>query len=122
MWWHQLLSEFSGTTTWKSIEDLKTKYVQDFPTDKLVTIPVVKLQDYNSVPCHLTEEDIMANIEMEEKETLEKRSQILHGKKQDILNIIANRQLPKTYVSKKLNDLLFEEVIATYECTCQQGT
>ena len=62
----------------------------------------------------------MANIEMEEKETLEKRSQILHGKKQDILNIIANRQSPKAYVSKKLNDLLFEEVIATYECTCQQ--
>ena len=85
-----MLSNCSGVMTKKSVENLKTKYVQEYPTDQLVSIPVVKLQDYNSVPFHLTEEDIRANIEMEEKETLEQRSQLLQGKKQDILAILAS--------------------------------
>ena len=59
----------------KSMGDLVTKYMQDCPTDKLVSISdEVKLQDYNSVPFHLTEEDIRANIEMEEKEVIEQRN------------------------------------------------
>ena len=68
----------------------------------------------------------MANIEMEEKETLEQRIQLLQGKKQDILAILANwsynhqSQPDVEQMSKKLNDLLFEEIIATNECTCQQ--
>ena len=103
-----------------------TKYVQEFPTDKLVSIPVVKAQDYKSVPFHLTEEDIRANIDIEEEEILEQRTQLLYRKKQDILAILANwsfnfqSQLEMGQISKKLNDLLFEEIIAMYECTCQQ--
>ena len=83
--------------TKKSIGDLITKYVQEFPTEKLVSIPVVKLQDYKSAPLLLTEEDIRANIEMEEKETVQQRSQILQGKKQDILAILANWSFKKTF-------------------------
>ena len=97
------------------MNDLMSKYVQEFPTDKLVSIPVAKLQDYKSVPFHLTEEDIRANIEMEKKESLEQRSHLLDGKKQDILTILANwsfnhqSQPEMKRISTELNDLLFEE-------------
>ena len=80
---------------------------------------MVKLQDYKSVPFHLTEEDIRANIETEEVETLEQKAKHLDTKKPDILAILASTSF-QDQISRKLNDLLFEEIIATYDCSCQQ--
>ena len=71
-------------------------------------------------------EDIKANIEMEEKEILEQRNRVLHGKKPDVLTMLASWSFNRRSVyqmesmSKKLNDLLFEEIIATNDCSCQQ--
>ena len=64
-----------GQKSFKSIEDFKTKFQLEYKTERLISIPVVKLQDYRSVPVHLTEDDIRANIKMEEGEILEERLQ-----------------------------------------------
>ena len=64
-----------GQKSLKSIEDLKTRYKEEYTTDQLISIPVVKLQNYKAVPVFLTEDDIRANIKMEEGEILEERLQ-----------------------------------------------
>ena len=72
----------------KSIEDLKLKFKQEYPEDKLISIPVVKLQNYSSVPVHLTEDDIRANIKVEEEEVLQERIPLIEAKKRDVLDIL----------------------------------
>ena len=62
-----------GQKGFKSIEDLKTKFQEEYKTERLISIPVVKLQDYRSVPVHLTEDDIRANIELEAEEIVRER-------------------------------------------------
>ena len=54
-----------GLKSRKSLDDLKVKFKQEYSTDQLVSIPVGKLQDYLSVPVHLTEDDVRANIKLE---------------------------------------------------------
>ena len=115
---------FPGVPTLKSIRELKADYVKGYPTHKLVTIPVVRLQDYKSVPFHLTEDDVRANINAEEKEMLTERSRLLEQKKGDVLAILDswsfNTQSHQKIqaVSTKLNNLLFEEIIASADCAC----
>ena len=46
--------------TLQSIEDLKTKFLQDHNPGELISIPVVKLQNYNSVPVHLLLQERLA--------------------------------------------------------------
>ena len=101
-----------GIKSYNSLEDLKTKYKQEYPTDQLVSIPVAKLQNYKSVPVHLTEEDIRANIKPGEKEILEERAALIRAKKQDVLQVLAHIQsqgdVQRTAKAKELNDLLFD--------------
>ena len=59
--------------TLQSIEDLKTKFLQDYNPGELISIPVVKLQNYSSVPVHLTMDDIRTNVKLEEEEILQER-------------------------------------------------
>ena len=117
-------STFSGVITRKSIEDIKSKFLQEYSTEKFISIPVVKLQDYSSVPFHLTEDDVRANIEAEEEEILEVKRQLLKQKKQDILSLLANwgfnlqSQAAVEQLSNSLNNLLFKQIIASYDCNC----
>ena len=62
-----------GQKSFKSIEDLKTKFHLEYKTERLISIPVVKLQNYRSVPVHLTEDDIRANIKLEAEEIVRER-------------------------------------------------
>ena len=112
-------------TTRKSIEDLKSKFLQEYSTEKFLSIPVVKLQDYSSVPLHLTEHDVRANIEAEEEEILEVKRHLLQQRKQDILSLLSNwgfnlQHAAVQQISDSLNNLLFKQIIASYDCTCTE--
>ena len=78
--------------------------MEEYPTDQLVSIPVVKLQDYRSVPVHLTEDDVRANIEQEEEEIVEERITFIRSKKQDVLDILkrfhSQKIIETTYIFK----------------------
>ena len=84
----------------------------------MISIPVVKLQRYESVPVCLTEDDVRANIEMEEEEILEEKIPKVRSKKSDILSILSKLKFnPMSYsniteVSGELNDLLFDDVFS----------
>ena len=99
-----------GMKSYYSIEDLKAKFKQEYPGDQLISIPVVKLQNYRSVPVYLTEDDIRANIKQEEEEVLQEKSSLIKAKKQDVLNIIRHFHSHKGIetTATALNDLLFE--------------
>ena len=108
-----------------SIDDLKSKFKQEYPSDQLISIPVVKLQDYRSVPVHLTEDDVRANIELELKEILQQRTQMINAKQQEILKILNfwqnnfQSKLATTQAAKDLSDLLFGFVFTGEDdCTC----
>ena len=114
-----------GLKSHLSIEDLKAKFKQEYPTDQLISIPVVKLQDYRSVPVHLTEDDVRANIKMEEEEILQERTPLIRAKKQEILNILNfwqnnfQSQRATHKAAEDLNDLLFEFIFTgDKDCTC----
>ena len=108
-----------GLKSLKSIEDLKTKFKEEYPTDQLISIPVVKLQDYRSVPVHLTEDDIRTNIKQEEEENLQERIPNIRAKKREILSVLsklkfnAPSQRMIEEVTRNLNNLLFEEKYIT---------
>ena len=111
----------------KSIEDLKLKFKQEYPEDKLISIPVVKLQNYSSVPVHLTEDDIRANIKVEEEEVLLERIPLIEAKKRDVLDIIKiwspshQSQLATEKAAKDLHNLLFELIfVGDKDCACQR--
>ena len=115
-----------GLKTKLSIDDLKSKFKQEYPSDQLISIPVVKLQDYRSVPVHLTEDDVRANIELELKEILQQRTQMINAKQQEILKILNfwqnnfQSKLATTQAAKDLSDLLFGFVFTGEDdCTCQ---
>ena len=108
-----------------SLEDLKTKFKQEYPTDQLISIPVVKLQDYRSVPVHLTEDDVRANINLEEEEILRDRTQLIRAKRHEVLNVLNfwqnnfQSQLATQKAAEDLNDLLFEFIFTgAKDCTC----
>ena len=77
----------------------------------MISIPVVKLQRYESVPVCLTEDDVRANIEMEEEEILEEKIPKVRSKKSEVLSILSKLKFnPMSYsniteVSGELNDL-----------------
>ena len=115
-----------GLKTLKSIEDLKSKFKEEYPTDQLVSIPVVKLQNYKSVPVHLTEDDVRANIKLEEGEILQERIPNIRAKKQDILSVLSKlKSNPPSQrmvddAARNLNNLLFEDIFTGDEdCTCK---
>ena len=115
-----------GLKSHLSIEDLKAKFKQEYPTDQLINIPVVKLQDYRSVPVHLTEDDIRTNIKQEEEEILQERIPNIRAKKQEILSVLSKlKSNPPSQrmieeVTRNLNNLLFEDIFTGEEdCTCK---
>ena len=55
-----------------------------------MSIPVVKLQNYKSVPVFLTEDDVRANIKEEAEEILQERIPNIRGKKQEILSALGS--------------------------------
>ena len=88
---------------------------------------MVKLQDYPSVPVHLTEDDVRANIKMELEETLRERTLLINAERQEILRILNfwqnNFQSMRatTKAAKDLSDLLFGFVFTGEDdCTCQR--
>ena len=108
----------------KSIEELKTKFMQEYPQDKLISIPVVKLQNYKSVPFHLREDDIRANIRLEEEEVLLERIPLIEAKEQDVLDILKlwspTSQLATEKAARDLNSLLFDVIFVGYkDCNCR---
>ena len=114
-----------GQKSFKSIEDLKTKFQEEYKTERLISIPVVKLQDYRSVPVHLTEDDIRANIELEAEEIDQERIPKVEAKKQEILSALSKLQFnPSSHwnivdVARELNNLLFEDIFTgEKDCTC----
>ena len=115
-----------GQRSFKSIEDLKTKFQLEYKTERLISIPVVKLQDYRSVPVHLTEDDIRANIELEAEEIVQERIPKVEAKKQEILSALSKLQFnPSSHwnivdVARELNNLLFEDIFTgEKDCACQ---
>ena len=117
-------------TVKKSVADLKQKFLQDYPQDKLITIPVVKLQDYSSVPHHLTEDDIRTNIEKEFDELLNERVNKVKENESQVLQIVnlwsfnmkdqpSMRQLAEN-LNNKLFEYLFFGVDKAYtdKCSC----
>ena len=70
------------------------------------------------MPVCLTEDDVRANIEMEEEEILEEKIPKVRSKKSDILSILSKLKFnPMSYsniteVSGDLNDLLFDDVFS----------
>ena len=72
------------------------------------------MQDYRSVPVHLTEDDVRANIKLEEEEILQERTQQIRAKRQEVLNVLNfwqnnfQSQLATQQAAEDLNDLLFE--------------
>ena len=125
MYCWQFLNVLGGRTTQVSILDLRTKFKQEYPTDQLISIPVAKLQDYRSVPVHLTEDDVRANIKMELEETLQERTLLINAERQEIIRILNfwqnNVQSPRatTKSAKYLSDLLFGFVFTGEDdCTC----
>ena len=108
--------------SYNSIEDLKVKFKQEYPDDQLISIPVVKLQNYRSVPVHLTEDDIRENIKQEEEEIVQERIAFIRSKKQDVLDILKHFDSHKRIetTAKALNDLLFETIFTgEKDCACQ---
>ena len=107
-----------GQKSHKSIEDLKAEFKKEYKADQLISIPVVKLQRYESVPVCLTEDDVRANIEMEEEEILEEKIPKVRSKKSEVLSILSRLKFnPMSYsniteVSGDLNDLLFDDVFS----------
>ena len=102
------------------------KFLEEYPTDQLVSIPVAKLQNYKSVPVHLTEDDIRANIKLEEEEILEERIPNIRAKKQNVLSVLSKLKFnPPSQgiivdVARNLNNLLFEDIFTGDEdCTCK---
>ena len=100
--------------------------MEEYPTDQLVSIPVVKLQNYKSVPVHLTEDDVRANIKLEEEEILEERIPKIRGKKQEILSVLSKLKSNPTSqrmiedVARNLNNLFFEDIFTgEKDCTCK---
>ena len=65
-----------------------------YTTDQAVSIPVVMMQNYKSVPDHLTEDDILSNIKQVEEDILEERIPNTRSKKQIgmFLDILHRRQ------------------------------
>ena len=55
--------------------------VRSAPLDRLV--PVVMMQNYKSIPDHLTEDDILSNIKQMEEDILEERIPNTRSKKRD---------------------------------------
>ena len=115
-----------GQKSFKSIEDLKTKFQLEYKTERLISIPVVKLQDYRSVPVHLTEDDIRANIELEAEEIVRERIPKVEAKKREILSALGKLQFnPSSYwniadVARKLNNSLFEDIFTgEKDCACK---
>ena len=107
---------------------MKTKFQQEYPTDQLISIPVVKLQDYRSVPVHLTEDDIRANIKLEADEIVKERIPKIEAKKQEILSALSRMQFnPLSHrnivdVARKLNDLLFKDIfLGAKDCACKKA-
>ena len=115
-----------GLRSFKSINNLKTKFMEEDPTDQLVSIPVAKLQNYKSVPVFLTEDDIRANIKLEEEEILQERIPNIRAKKQNILSVLTQlKSNPPSQrmiddVARNLNNLLFEDIFTgDKDCTCK---
>ena len=54
-----------------------------YTTIQVVSIPVVMMQNYKSVPDHLTEDDILSNIKQVEEDILEERIPNTRSKKRD---------------------------------------
>ena len=115
-----------GQKSLKSIDDLKTKFMEEYPTEQLLSIPVVKLQNYKSVPVHLTEDDVRANIKLEEEEILQERIPKIRGKKQAILSVLSKlKSNPPSQrmiddAARNLNNLLFEDIFTGHkDCTCK---
>ena len=88
MYCWQFLNVLGGRKTQVSILDLRTKFKQEYPSDQLISIPVAKLQDYRSVPVHVTEDDVRANIKLELEETLQERTPLINAERQEILRIL----------------------------------
>ena len=112
--------------TFQSIEDLKTKFLQEHNPGQLISIPVVKLQNYSSVPVHLTEDDIRTNIKLEEEELLQERMPLIQAKKQDVQKIVCwwqshfQSQRATEKAAEDLNNLLFECIYTgDKDCSCQ---
>ena len=112
--------------TLQSIEDLKTKFLQDHNPGELISIPVVKLQNYSSVPVHLTEDDIRTNIKLEEEEVLQERMPLIQAKKQDVQAIVSwwqshfQSRKATEKAAEDLNNLLFECIYTgDKDCSCQ---
>ena len=112
----------------KSIRDLTVDYAREHSSDELVSIPVVKLQNYSSsYPVHCTVEDIRENLELEEKETLQPKLESLKLKKQDVLTTLSKHNLTSQpgikSAARGLNDLLFPLIFtgedSEYKCSCQ---
>ena len=110
----------------KSIEDLMNKFKEEYPANQLVSIPVAKLQNYKSVPVVITEDDIRANIKLEEEEILQERIPNIRAKKQDVISILSSLKFnPPSQgnivdTARKLNSLLFEDIFTgDKDCTCR---
>ena len=90
--------------------------MEEYPADQLVSIPVVKLQNYKSVPVHLTEDDVRANIKLEEEEILQERIPKIRAKKQKILSVLSKlKSNPPSHrmiddAARSLNNLMFEDI------------
>ena len=116
-----IFSSSGGKKCYKSLDDLKTKFLEDYKeyTDQLISIPVVRLQDYRSVPVHLTEDDIRANIKQEVEEILQERMPKVIAKKQEIMSAFSKlKSTTKSHgvfldVATKLNNLLFEDIFTS---------
>ena len=87
---------------------------------------MVKLQNYKAVPVFLTEDDIRANIKLEEEEIVRERIPKVEAKKQEILSALSKLPPnPSSHwnivdVARKLNNSLFEDIFTgEKDCACQ---
>ena len=101
---------FSGNC---SVEDLTNQCTAEYDMGDLIVVPALRLQDYNSVPHHVTGLDLRMGIEKEEEEILNSRMATVEAMKddvQDILNRWGFQMSNVTPASEEINSLLFPEI------------
>ena len=80
--------------------------------NQLISIPLAKLQNYRSVPVHLTEDDIRDHIKLEEEEIVEERIALIRSKKTQVLESLSRFQTHKRVdmIARALNNLLIDDI------------
>ena len=94
----------------QSVQDIVNQFKTEYPQDDLISVPCVKLQDYKSVPYHVTGHDIRTNIEKEEEEILKDRISQIRAKKVDMSQALAQWGFQNATLSNAatvMNDMLF---------------